>query len=116
MCDFVRRKRRQLLLLSAHAFTQLTVRLMLAKFLHRDQLLTKLIVSCSFRFSLACSKYFHRVICQSGVVCSSSFMQTDGVKMAFNLARYFGYEGTSQHGALGMPLIMRSQEWSVLII
>ncbi|XP_035787953.1 esterase B1-like [Anopheles albimanus] len=45
-------------------------------------------------------KYFHRVICQSGVVCSSSFMQTDGVKMAFNLARYFGYEGTSQHGAL----------------
>ncbi|XP_050094161.1 uncharacterized protein LOC126576901 [Anopheles aquasalis] len=45
-------------------------------------------------------KYFHRVICQSGVVCSSSFMQTDGVKMAFNLARYFGYEGTSQQGAL----------------
>ncbi|ETN60643.1 carboxylesterase [Anopheles darlingi] len=45
-------------------------------------------------------KYFHRVICQSGVVCSSSFMQTDGVKMAFNLARYFGYKGSSQKGAL----------------
>uniref|UniRef100_A0A182QB86 Carboxylic ester hydrolase n=1 Tax=Anopheles farauti TaxID=69004 RepID=A0A182QB86_9DIPT len=45
-------------------------------------------------------KYFHRVICQSGVVCSSSFMQADPLDMAFNLARYFGYDGTSQREAL----------------
>uniref|UniRef100_A0A182MVN1 Carboxylic ester hydrolase n=1 Tax=Anopheles culicifacies TaxID=139723 RepID=A0A182MVN1_9DIPT len=45
-------------------------------------------------------KYFHRVICQSGVVCSSSFMQANPVEMAFNLARHFGYSGTSQQGAL----------------
>ncbi|XP_050074230.1 esterase B1-like [Anopheles maculipalpis] len=45
-------------------------------------------------------KYFHRVICQSGVVCSSSFMQAKPLEMAFNLARHFGYSGTSQQGAL----------------
>uniref|UniRef100_A0A182PTX2 carboxylesterase n=1 Tax=Anopheles epiroticus TaxID=199890 RepID=A0A182PTX2_9DIPT len=45
-------------------------------------------------------KYFHRVICQSGVVCSSSFMQANPLEMAFNLARHFGYSGTSQQGAL----------------
>uniref|UniRef100_A0A182V9E8 Carboxylic ester hydrolase n=1 Tax=Anopheles merus TaxID=30066 RepID=A0A182V9E8_ANOME len=45
-------------------------------------------------------KYFHRVICQSGVVCSSSFMQANPLEMAFNLARHFGYTGTSQQGAL----------------
>ncbi|XP_053674709.1 uncharacterized protein LOC128725016 [Anopheles nili] len=46
------------------------------------------------------SKYFHRAICQSGVVCSSSFMQTNPLEMAFNLARYFGYTGESQQEAL----------------
>uniref|UniRef100_A0A182Y236 carboxylesterase n=1 Tax=Anopheles stephensi TaxID=30069 RepID=A0A182Y236_ANOST len=45
-------------------------------------------------------KLFHRVICQSGVVCSSSFMQANPLEMAFNLARHFGYSGTSQQGAL----------------
>uniref|UniRef100_A0A182KG30 Carboxylic ester hydrolase n=1 Tax=Anopheles christyi TaxID=43041 RepID=A0A182KG30_9DIPT len=45
-------------------------------------------------------QYFHRVICQSGVVCASSFMQANPLEMAFNLARHFGYSGTSQQGAL----------------
>ncbi|XP_058121661.1 esterase B1-like [Anopheles ziemanni] len=45
-------------------------------------------------------RYIHRVICQSGVVCSSSFMQANAVDMAFNLARHFGYNGHSQLGAL----------------
>uniref|UniRef100_A0AAG5D1U9 Carboxylic ester hydrolase n=1 Tax=Anopheles atroparvus TaxID=41427 RepID=A0AAG5D1U9_ANOAO len=45
-------------------------------------------------------RYIHRVICQSGVVCTSSFMQANAVEMAFNLARHFGYTGHSQKGAL----------------
>uniref|UniRef100_A0A2M3Z455 Carboxylic ester hydrolase n=1 Tax=Anopheles braziliensis TaxID=58242 RepID=A0A2M3Z455_9DIPT len=45
-------------------------------------------------------KYFQRAICQSGVACTDSFFQTDPLEKARKLARFFGYTGDSDQGAL----------------
>ncbi|XP_052860074.1 esterase B1-like [Anopheles cruzii] len=45
-------------------------------------------------------KYFHRVICQSGVACSDSFFQVEPLEKARKLARFFGYTGDSDEGSL----------------
>ncbi|XP_001655126.3 esterase B1 [Aedes aegypti] len=38
-------------------------------------------------------KYFHKVICQSGVACSESFFQQDPANKARKHAQMFGYDG-----------------------
>ncbi|XP_050097091.1 uncharacterized protein LOC126578507 [Anopheles aquasalis] len=45
-------------------------------------------------------KYIQRVICQSGVACSDSFFQIEPQEKARKLARFFGYTGDSDQGAL----------------
>ncbi|XP_058456716.1 uncharacterized protein LOC131434086 [Malaya genurostris] len=43
-------------------------------------------------------KYFHRAICQSGVVCTTSFFQVDPADKARKLAKTLGYCGNSDVG------------------
>lgn len=45
-------------------------------------------------------KYFHRVICQSGIPSSETFFQTAGSEKARKLAAIFGYTGDSDEEAL----------------
>ncbi|XP_065091095.1 esterase E4-like [Ochlerotatus camptorhynchus] len=45
-------------------------------------------------------KYFHKVICQSGVACSESFFQKDGADKARKLAIHFGYDGNDDSKVL----------------
>ncbi|XP_058827950.1 uncharacterized protein LOC131687876 [Topomyia yanbarensis] len=45
-------------------------------------------------------KYFHRVICQSGVACSESFFQTNAADRARKLAKCLGYEGNDDRQVL----------------
>ncbi|XP_055612208.1 esterase B1-like [Uranotaenia lowii] len=40
-------------------------------------------------------KYFHRVICQSGIPCTETFFQTNGSEKARKLARLLGCKGDS---------------------
>lgn len=49
-------------------------------------------------------KYFHRVVCQSGVACTSSFFQTDASNKARELAKIFGYNGNDDAKALDVLL------------
>ncbi|XP_035914507.1 esterase B1-like [Anopheles stephensi] len=45
-------------------------------------------------------KYFHRVICQSGVACSDFALQVDPSAKARKLAKCIGYQGSSDREAL----------------
>uniref|UniRef100_A0A182JPS1 carboxylesterase n=1 Tax=Anopheles christyi TaxID=43041 RepID=A0A182JPS1_9DIPT len=45
-------------------------------------------------------KYFHRVICQSGVACSDLALQVAPSEKARKLAKYVGYEGSSDQEVL----------------
>lgn len=45
-------------------------------------------------------KYFHRVICQSGIPCTETFFQTSGDEKARKLAKLLGYEGNSDKEVL----------------
>nr|XP_029728675.1 acetylcholinesterase-like [Aedes albopictus] len=45
-------------------------------------------------------KYFHKVICQSGVACSESFFQVDAANKARKLAKVFGYDGNDDSKVL----------------
>lgn len=45
-------------------------------------------------------KYFHKVICQSGVACSESFFQKDAADKARNLAKHLGYNGNDDSKVL----------------
>lgn len=45
-------------------------------------------------------KYFHRVICQSGIPCTETFFQSSGDEKARKLAKLVGYEGNSDKEAL----------------
>ncbi|XP_065077764.1 esterase B1-like [Ochlerotatus camptorhynchus] len=43
-------------------------------------------------------KYFNRAICQSGIVCTKSFFQTDPEQKARKLAKILGYKGNCDQG------------------
>uniref|UniRef100_A0A182NJS3 carboxylesterase n=1 Tax=Anopheles dirus TaxID=7168 RepID=A0A182NJS3_9DIPT len=49
-------------------------------------------------------KYFHRVICQSGVACSDFALQVEPTDKARTLAHCLGYEGSSDSEALAVLL------------
>uniref|UniRef100_A0A8D8CQM8 Carboxylic ester hydrolase n=1 Tax=Culex pipiens TaxID=7175 RepID=A0A8D8CQM8_CULPI len=49
-------------------------------------------------------KYFHRVICQSGIPCTETFFQTSGNEKARKLVKLLGYEGDSDKEALEILL------------
>uniref|UniRef100_A0A182QKT1 Carboxylic ester hydrolase n=1 Tax=Anopheles farauti TaxID=69004 RepID=A0A182QKT1_9DIPT len=49
-------------------------------------------------------KYFHRVICQSGVACSDFALQVNPTEKARKLAHCLGYEGSSDNEALDVLL------------
>ncbi|XP_050076140.1 uncharacterized protein LOC126563537 [Anopheles maculipalpis] len=55
-------------------------------------------------------KYFHRVICQSGVACSDLALQVDPSTKARKLAKCVGYQGSSDKEALDVLLKASARE------